>query len=87
MFEKTTGFVKIVADKKTNLILGVHMVGPHISENIAQATLAIEMGATLEDVADIIHPHPTVSEGIGEVSELALGKSVNIFREPKSDNK
>jgi dihydrolipoamide dehydrogenase len=85
MFEKTTGFVKIIADKKTNLILGVHMVGPHISENIAEATLAIEMGATLEDIASIIHPHPTVSEGIGEVSELALNKSVNIYREPKSN--
>jgi dihydrolipoamide dehydrogenase len=83
MFEKTTGFVKVIADKKTKLILGVHMVGPHVSENIAEATLAIEMGATLEDVASIIHPHPTVSEGIGEAMELVLGKSANIYREPK----
>jgi dihydrolipoamide dehydrogenase len=85
MFEKTTGFVKVIADKKTHLILGVHMVGPHVSENIAEATLAIEMGATLEDVASIIHPHPTVSEGIGEAMELVLGKSANIYREPKNN--
>jgi dihydrolipoamide dehydrogenase len=85
MFEKTTGFVKVIADKKTHLILGVHMVGPHVSENIAEATLAIEMGATLEDVASIIHPHPTVSEGLGEAMELVLGKSANIYREPKNN--
>ena len=87
MFEKTTGFVKIIADKKSNLILGVHMVGPHVSENIAEATLAIEMGATLDDLSNIIHPHPTVSEGIGEAAELVLGRSANIYREPRHEEK
>lgn len=83
MFEKTTGFVKIISNKKNNMILGVHMVGPNVSEFIGEATLAIEMGATIDDIAHIIHPHPTISEGFGEAADVALGKSVNIFCPPK----
>lgn len=85
MFEKTTGFVKIISNRKNNMILGVHMVGPYVSENIAEATLAIEMGATIDDIAHIIHPHPTISEGFGEAADVALAKSVNIFCPPKNN--
>jgi dihydrolipoamide dehydrogenase len=61
------------------------MVGPNVSEFIGEATLAIEMGATIDDVAHIIHPHPTISEGFGEAADVALAKSVNIFCPPKND--
>ena len=60
---RTDGMVKIIAEPDTQLILGVGMVGPHASELIAEGTLALEMGATLEDLMVTIHPHPTLSEG------------------------
>lgn len=66
---ETDGLVKLVADKKTGVVLGVHMVGPEVSELVAQATLALEMAATVEDVARSIHPHPTLSEGIMEAAQ------------------
>jgi dihydrolipoamide dehydrogenase len=58
--------------------LGVGMVGPYVSELIAEATLAIEMGATLEDLMVTIHPHPTISESIMEAAEVAAGMPVHI---------
>jgi dihydrolipoamide dehydrogenase len=51
-----------VADAKTDEVLGVHMVGPEVTELIAECTLAIEMGATTEDIARTIHAHPTLPE-------------------------
>src|SRR4029078_9004998 len=65
----TEGFVKILADAKTDEILGVHMVGPEVTELIAEATLAIEMGATAEDLARTIHAHPAVPEAMVEAAE------------------
>ena len=56
---KTVGFVKVLADPQSKVILGVGIVGEHASELVAEATLAIEMGATLEDLIVTIHPHPT----------------------------
>jgi len=76
---RTDGFVKILADPDTNLVLGVGMVGPHVSEMIAEATLAMEMGATLEDLMVTIHPHPTISESIMEAAEVAAGTAVHII--------
>ncbi len=75
---QTEGFVKVMSDPETNLLLGVGMVGPHASELIAEATLAIEMGATLEDLLVTIHPHPTLSEALMEAAEAAAGESVHI---------
>ncbi len=65
--------MKILAEPETDLILGVAMVGPMASELIAEGTLAIEMGATLEDLIVSIHPHPTISESIMEAAEVAAG--------------
>jgi dihydrolipoamide dehydrogenase len=70
--------VKIIADPESNLVLGVGMVGPHVSELIAEGTLALEMGATLEDLMVTIHPHPTLSEAIMEAAEVAAGQPVHI---------
>jgi dihydrolipoamide dehydrogenase len=68
-----TGMVKILADKETDRILGVHMVGPRVSELIAEATLAMEFGASAEDLARTSHAHPTLSEVVREAA-LAVDK-------------
>ncbi|HOX24724.1 MAG TPA: dihydrolipoyl dehydrogenase [Candidatus Krumholzibacteria bacterium] len=76
--DRTDGLVKIICDPATGLILGVGIVGPHASELIAEGTLAIEMGATLEDLIATIHPHPTLSEAVLEAAEAALGSAIHI---------
>lgn len=73
----TDGFVKAVADQETGLLLGMTIVGKGVSELIGEATLALEMGAFLEDVALTIHPHPTLSEAVQEAVEAALGQAVH----------
>jgi dihydrolipoamide dehydrogenase len=75
---RTDGLVKVIADHDTEIILGVGIVGPMASELIAEGTLAIEMGATLEDLMVTIHPHPTLSEAIMEAAEVAAGEAVHI---------
>ncbi len=75
---RTDGLVKIISDPDSGLVLGVGMVGPHVSELIAEGTLALEMGATLEDLMVTIHPHPTLSEAIMEAAEVAAGAAVHI---------
>jgi dihydrolipoamide dehydrogenase len=75
---ETEGFVKVVADKKTKQILGVHIVGPEASTMISEAALGIEMAAFLEDVSLTIHPHPTLGEALMEASANALGHAIHI---------
>ncbi len=79
---ETDGFVKMIADKKTHVILGVHIVGPEASNLISEAVLAIEMGARLEDVALSIHPHPTLGETMMEAAEATLGHAIHIIQKP-----
>jgi dihydrolipoamide dehydrogenase len=67
---ETAGFVKMLADAETDRILGVHIVGPYASELIAEAVIAMEFGASSEDIARIVHAHPTLSEAM---HEAALG--------------
>ncbi len=75
---RTDGLVKVLCDPETEAVIGVGMVGPHASELIAEGTLAIEMGATLEDLMVTIHPHPTISESIMEAAEVAAGAAVHV---------
>ena len=77
---ETEGFTKIVADKASNLVLGVHIVGPEASDLISEAALAIEMGATLEDIGFTVHPHPTFPESMMEAAEAAEGKAIHILQ-------
>ncbi|MDP6954785.1 MAG: dihydrolipoyl dehydrogenase, partial [Planctomycetota bacterium] len=77
---ETEGFVKVVADAKTDRILGVQMVGPEVTELIAEAALAMEMGATAEDVARTIHAHPTLPEAFMEAAEAVHGGALHIFQ-------
>ncbi|MDF1799115.1 MAG: dihydrolipoyl dehydrogenase [Planctomycetota bacterium] len=80
---ETDGFVKIVADAKTDLVLGVQMVGPEVTELIAEAALAIEMGATTEDIARTIHAHPTLPEVMMEAAEAVHNMAIHIYQPPK----
>jgi dihydrolipoamide dehydrogenase len=73
------GFVRIVADEPSGFVLGGQVVGPEASELIAEIGLAVEMGATLEDVAATIHTHPTLSEAVMEAAEHALGHAVHTL--------
>jgi dihydrolipoamide dehydrogenase len=77
---ETEGFVKVVADKSSDLLLGMHIVGPEASDLISEGALAIEMGATLEDIGLTIHPHPTLPEAVMEAAEAAKGKAINIVQ-------
>ncbi len=70
---ETEGFVKILSDSKTDKVLGVHMIGPHAGELIAEMSLAMEFGASAEDIARTCHAHPTFSEAVKE-SALAVDK-------------
>jgi dihydrolipoamide dehydrogenase len=76
--DETDGFAKVAYDSN-NIITGVEIVSPDANVVITEAALAIEMGATLEDVADTIHPHPTYSESMKEVTEAALGRAIHFF--------
>jgi dihydrolipoamide dehydrogenase len=80
---ETEGFVKILADATTDEVLGVHMVGPEVTELIAEAALAIEMGATAEDMARTIHAHPTLPETLMEAAESVHGLAVHVFQPRK----
>ena len=73
------GFVKIIADKKTNVILGVQAIGEGVSDLSGEIALALEMGATLEDLSFVMHPHPTLTEAIMEAAENALKKAIHIL--------
>ncbi len=82
---RTDGLVKVLSDPDSGLVLGVGIAGVSASELIAEATLAIEMGATLEDLMVTIHPHPTLSESLMEAAEVAAGAAVHIL--PPRKNK
>lgn len=72
------GFVKIVADSDSDRVLGVHIIGPHASDLIHEAALAIKAGLKTKDIAETIHAHPTLSEGIMEAAEDVYGKAIHI---------
>ncbi|NIB98292.1 dihydrolipoyl dehydrogenase [Halobacterium sp. R2-5] len=73
------GFVRVVADEESGFLLGAQIVGPEASELVAELGLAIEMGATLEDVASTIHTHPTLAEATMEACEHALGHAIHTL--------
>jgi dihydrolipoamide dehydrogenase len=81
--QATDGLTKVIADAKTGLLLGAHLVGPGAGDLIAEATLAMEMGTTLEDLAATQHPHPTLSEGLMEAAEHALGHAIHVANKRK----
>lgn len=73
------GFVKLIADKETGVLVGAQVVGTEASNIIAELGLAIEMSATLEDIALTIHAHPTLGEMVMEAAEVGLGEPIHIM--------
>jgi len=75
---ETAGFVKILAHAETDRILGVHVIGPYASELIAEAVVAMEFGASSEDIARIVHAHPTLSEALHEAALGVHKRALNL---------
>ncbi len=73
------GFIKILFNEESKRIIGTHIYGPYASEIISEFTLAMEKGISVNDIADVIHPHPTMSEAVKEVAELALDRPIHVY--------
>jgi dihydrolipoamide dehydrogenase len=73
-----SGLIKIVADPDTDNILGAHIIGPHASDIIHEAALAMKAGLKVKDIAETIHAHPTLSEGLMEAAEDVHGTAVHL---------
>lgn len=76
---ETDGFVKVVRDKSNDVVIGITICGPSASDLISEAVLAIEMGATAEDLSLAIHPHPTLGEALMEAAAASLGHAVHVM--------
>jgi dihydrolipoamide dehydrogenase len=74
----TTGFVKFIADAKTDELLGCHMIGPNVSELVAEVVLGFEYRAASEDIGVTVHAHPTLSEVTKEAALAVLGRAIHI---------
>jgi dihydrolipoamide dehydrogenase len=73
----TEGMVKMIADAETDRILGIHIIGPNAGEMIAEGTLAIEYGASSEDIGRTSHAHPTLAEAFKEAAMATYGKAIH----------
>jgi dihydrolipoamide dehydrogenase len=82
---ESDGMLKLVGDAKTDLLLGMHIVAPQAESLIGEGLIALEMGATLEDIGLSVHPHPTLTEAIMDAAEAAHGKAIHIVNpKPKA---
>jgi dihydrolipoamide dehydrogenase len=77
------GFVKVIAERLSGRIVGVSMAGPEVADLVAEAGLALELGATLEDVATTVHAHPTLAEAFMEACKAGLGCAVHALNRPE----
>lgn len=77
VFGESDGFVKMIVDEETDDLLGVHMIGPHVTDLISEAGLARVLDATPWEIAHTIHPHPSLSEAIGEAALASLGIAIH----------
>ncbi len=80
----TTGLFKIITDATTGKILGVHIVGAHAADLVHEAALAMQLGTTASAVADMIHAHPTLAEGVMEAAEDVEGMAIHLARKRTS---
>jgi dihydrolipoyl dehydrogenase len=78
MAGETDGFVKIVAEKKYDELLGVHMIGPRATELVAEATVALRLESTVEELIRTLHAHPTFAEAIGEAAHAVHGPAIHL---------
>jgi dihydrolipoamide dehydrogenase len=75
---ESDGLIKLVGDAKTDVLLGMHIVAPQAESLIGEGVIALEMGATVEDIGLSIHPHPTLTESIMDAAEAMHGKAIHI---------
>jgi len=80
--EQAAGVIKIISDVKTDRVLGVQMVGPYVSELVAEAVLALEYAATTEDIVLTMHAHPTLSETFHDAAQLVDGRAIHSVNKP-----
>ncbi len=80
---ESDGLIKLVGDARTDMLLGMHIVAPQAESLIGEGVIALEMGATLEDIGLSIHPHPTLTEGIMDAAEAAHGKAIHVVNAKK----
>jgi dihydrolipoamide dehydrogenase len=72
------GFAKVIADKDTDEVVGVHLIGPHVTDLIAEASTAMLLEATAWELGAAVHPHPTLSEALGEAAMNIEGRAINV---------
>ena len=84
-FDRTDGLTKMIIDPETERILGIGIVGQGAGELISEAVLAIEMGATAQDIALTVHPHPTLSETLMECAEVFYGHATHALSRKKGE--
>lgn len=72
------GFVKVLAHAETDRVLGIHMIGPHVTDLVAEASVGMLLEATAWEFGAAVHPHPTLSEAIGEAAMAVAGRSINV---------
>jgi dihydrolipoamide dehydrogenase len=80
----TSGFAKLIFAKDGGTLIGAHLAGPRSTELVAEMALAIEMGATNEDLALTVHAHPTFAESVMEAAEVSLGRPIHVRRSARS---
>ena len=84
-FDRTDGLTKLIVDPETERFLGVGIVGAGAGELIAEGVLAVEMGATVLDIAQTVHPHPTLSETMMEAAEAFYGHATHTFTRKREE--
>jgi dihydrolipoamide dehydrogenase len=84
-FDRLDGLTKLIVEVETERVVGVGIVGHGAGELIAEGVLAIEMGATVRDLAESVHPHPTLSETIMEAAEVFYGVATHTFSPKKRE--
>ena len=75
---QTDGFVKVVRETRYDELLGVHIIGPHATDLIAEACVALQIESTTEELFRTIHAHPTLSEAVAEAAHAAVGHAIHI---------
>jgi len=75
---ESAGFVKFIADAKTDALIGAHLVGPNVSELVAEVVMAFEFDGSSEDIGITVHAHPTLAETVKEAALGVLGRSIHI---------
>jgi dihydrolipoamide dehydrogenase len=78
---ETAGYVQLVAEKDTDLLLGASIMGPHATDVIHEVAVAIQNGLTVRQLGDTIHAHPTIAEAVMEAAHDLHGESVHVLRE------